>query len=130
MNRRKLIVLVIGLVALLTAFLVAYIVCRPEAAQGAKTLMVTVEHLNGADASYTLHTDAEYLRGALEEADLIDGTESAYGLYVLTVDGETANEANQEWWGYTINGEEAFYGVDSQPVYDNDRIVFTLNVGW
>ena len=70
------------------------------------------------------------MRGALEQEDLIEGTESEYGLYVLTVDGETADESKQEWWGYSVNGEFAELGVDSQPVADGDVYDFVLNVGW
>ena len=47
-----------------------------------------------------------------------------------TVDGETADESKQEWWGYDINGVQAEYGVDSQPIADGDVILFTLHVGW
>ena len=60
----------------------------------------------------------------------IEGTESEYGLYVTTVDGETADESKQEWWGYSVNGTFAELGVDSQPVADGDVYDFVLNVGW
>ena len=47
-----------------------------------------------------------------------------------TVDGETANDANQEWWGFNVNGALAEYGVDGQVVTDGDVYDFTLNVGY
>ena len=68
--------------------------------------------------------------GALEQENLIEGTESEYGLYVLTVDGETADENEQQWWGYSVNGTFAELGVDSQPIADGDVYDFVLNVGW
>ena len=61
---------------------------------------------------------------------LIAGTDGEYGLYVLTVDGETVDEANQEWWGYTKGGEMVEYGVDMCPIADGEHYEFTLNVGW
>ena len=82
------------------------------------------------NTSDTIYTDAEYLSGALEQENLIEGTESEYGLYVTTVDGETADDSKQEWWGYSVNGEFAELGVDSQPVADGDVYDFVLNVGW
>lgn len=49
---------------------------------------------------------------------------------MLTVDGETADENEQQWWGYSVNGTFAELGVDSQPVADGDVYDFALNVGW
>ena len=103
---------------------------KPEPQQGGKEITVNVTHLDGDEVSYTISTDEEYLRGALEQEDLIEGTESEYGLYVTTVDGETADDSKQEWWGYSVNGEFAELGVDSQPVADGDVYDFVLNVGW
>ena len=84
---------------LAVAALIVWQATRPEPRQGGKEITVNVDHLNGDDTTYTFYTDAEYVRGALEQEDLIEGTESEYGLYVLTVDGETADESKQEWWG-------------------------------
>lgn len=128
-NKKGILALALVLV-LAVAALVIWQVTKPETQQGGKTITVNIDHLDGDDTSYTIVTDAEYLRGALEQEDLIAGTESDYGLYVLTVDGETADEAQQEWWGYSVNGAFAEYGVDSQPVADGDVYDFALNVGW
>ena len=128
-NKKGLIALVAVLV-LAAAALIVWRVTRPAVQQGGKEITVNIDHLNGDDTSYTIVTDAEYLRGALEQEDLIEGTESEYGLYVLTVDGETADESKQEWWGYSVNGAFAELGVDSQPVADGDVYDFALNVGW
>ena len=82
------------------------------------------------EKNFIINTDEEYLRGALEQEELVSGNETEFGLYLLTVDGETADESKQQWWGYTVNGEFAEYGVDEQPVADGDVFVFTLNEGW
>ena len=119
-----------AVLVLAAAALIVWRVTRPAVQQGGKEITVNIDHLNGDDTSYTIVTDAEYLRGALEQEDLIEGTESEYGLYVLTVDGETADESKQEWWGYSVNGAFAELGVDSQPVADGDVYDFVLNVGW
>lgn len=114
---------VIGLTAL-------YLALRPTANGGSKTVTVNIDHLTGDDAAYTLTTDAEYLRAALEERELIGGVEGDYGLWVTTVDGETADETQQQWWGYDVNGTMAEYGVDGQIVTDGDVYDFTLHVGF
>ncbi len=128
-NNKGIIALVIVLV-LAVAALVVWQVTKSAPQQGGKEITVNIDHLNGDDTSYNIVTDAEYLRGALEQENLIEGTESEYGLYVLTVDGETADESKQEWWGYSVNGAFAELGVDSQPITDGDVYDFVLNVGW
>ena len=91
-NNKGVIALIIVLV-LAAAALVIWQTNKRETQQGGKEITINVDHLNGDDTTFTIHTDEEYLRGALEQEDLIEGTESEYGLYVLTVDGETADES-------------------------------------
>lgn len=117
------------LAALLLASLFAARLSAPESA-GEKHITVAVEHLSGETGEFGITTDAVYLRAALEDAGLIAGEEREYGLWVVTVDGESADESAQQWWGYTVNGETAAYGVESQTVADGDRYVFTLHEGW
>lgn len=78
----------------------------------------------------TISTDAEFLRGALEQENLIAGDESQYGLFVKTVNGITADDANQEWWCFTKGGETLFTGVDTTPIADGDKFEITLTVGY
>ena len=125
-----------GLLALALAVLLAaaslavYSRLAPRTQEGSKTITINVDHLNSDDTTYTVSTDAEYLRAALEQEGLIAGVEDEYGLWLTTVDGETADEDAQQWWGYDVNGEMALYGVDGQVVMDGDVYDFTLNVGW
>lgn len=130
MKNKKAVVAVIVAVVLLAAALCAWLVLRPKTQEGVKTITVNVDHLSGEDSSFTIRTDAVYLRGALEQENLVFGEENEYGLWVQTVDGETANDANQEWWGFNVNGALAEYGVDGQVVTDGDVYDFTLNVGY
>lgn len=121
----------LGLAVLLViGSLAAYSRLAPSAQEGRKTITVNVDHLSGGDAAYTVSTSAEYLRAALEQEGLIAGAEEEYGLWLTTVDGETADESLQQWWGYEVNGETALYGVDGQIVTDGDVYDFTLHVGW
>ena len=129
-SSKKGLIALVAVLVLAVAALVIWQVNKPAAQKGGKEITVNVTHLDGDEVSYTISTDEEYLRGALEQENLIEGTESEYGLYVQTVDGETADESKQEWWGYSVNGEFAELGVDSQPVADGDVYDFVLNVGW
>ena len=87
-------------------------------------------HGDGTQKEFTLQTDAETLREALEEEDIIAGEESEYGLYVLTVDGETVQEEQQEWWCLTKDGQMHNYGVDDTNIADGERYELTFTVGW
>lgn len=97
---------------------------------GGKTITVDVTHLDGSTKTYEIKTDEEFLRGALEQEDLVEGTESDYGLWITTVDGETADDAQEQWWGFTKSGEFVDTGVDTTPIEDGDHFEFTLNVGY
>ena len=51
---------------------------------------------------------------ALLKLGVIAGDDSEYGLYVKTVNGETADyDADGTYWGFYINGEYAMTGVDA-----------------
>ena len=129
--KRKQGLLALALAGLLViGSLAVYSRLAPKAQEGSKTITVNVDHLIGDDTTFTVRTDAEYLRAALEQEGLIAGVEAEYGLWLTTVDGETADENAQQWWGYNVNGEFALYGVDEQVVTDGDVYDFTLNVGW
>ena len=121
---------VISVAVLLCLVLVAggcYFAFQPETNVGSKTITVQVTHLDGTQNTYEFATDAEYLFQALQEQKLIGELVNGY---FTEFDGETANEANQEWWGYTKSGEYVSYGVSECVIADGDHYEFTLNVGW
>lgn len=125
-DRKKIIIGAVILVVLLAAFAVIYAVFGPKAAQGSKEYILKVVDDNGETTEYTGHTDAEYLRGALEELEkaddlTIEGEESDYGLFIDTVNGVTADYSKDKaYWALYVNGEYGNYGVDSQPLTDGD----------
>ena len=130
MKNRKWILGIVALAVVAALLAGAYLLWMPKGNQGAKTLTVQVAHPDGTGREMTLKTDQEFLRGALEEAGLISGEESAYGLFVKTVDGYTADDSKQEWWLFTKAGEDLFTGVDTTPVADGDRFEITLKTGY
>ena len=130
MKNKKNIIAVLLLVLLVAVAAICWFLFAPDAVAGSKTIEVDVTHGDGSVKTFEIHTDEEFLRGALEQEGLISGMESEYGLYLLTVDGETVDEANQEWWGYTKSGEQVNYGVDTCPILDGEHYEFIFNVGW
>ena len=101
-----------------------------EETAGSKTITVTVVHGDGTSNDITVSTDAENLRDALEAEGIIAGEDGPYGMFVQTVDGETADDGEQEWWCLTKGGEMWNYGVDDTEIADGDVYEFTLTVGY
>ena len=118
------------LLALAAALLCLYRFARPAATEGSKSVSITVTHKDGTQKSFSCRTDAEYLAEALLAEGLIEGEEGAYGLYVTTVDGETADyAADQGWWRLTKDGAEWMYGASETALADGDRYEWTYTVG-
>ncbi len=126
---KKLIAGVAALVVVVAALLAVYFFTRPAATAGDKTITATVV-ANGSEEAFTIQTDEEYLRGALESIQLIEGDESEYGLFVTTVNGITADDSKQEWWCFTKGGETLNTGVDTTPIADGDAFEITLTEGY
>ena len=132
MNRRirKNIIAAAILLVLVVGALLIYNANKPVGQEGSKALVVTAVHGDETSKEFQIATDAEYLRGALEEQKLIEGSESEYGMYVTVVDGETADESLQQWWCFTKDGEMLMTGVDTTPIADGEHYEITLTVGW
>ena len=103
---------------------------RPAPSAGDKHITVEVVHKDESTNTFTYDTDEEYLAEVLTAEGLIRGDESQFGLFVKTVDGETADyDADQSWWALSINGEFAQTGVSATPVYDGDAYTWTYTAG-
>ena len=75
--------------------------------------------------TFTVHTDADNLRDALEGVGLISGEESEFGMYVKFVNGMSADyEADGFYWSLYVGGEYATSGVDTTPVTDGMSCAF------
>lgn len=130
MSKKSLILALVALIVVVGAFAGVWLATRPEAQQGDKTITVTVVHKDAVEKDFEINTDAEMLRGALDQIELVQGEESEYGLFILTVDGYTADSTAQEWWCVTKGGEDVYTGVESTPIYDGDQYEITLKTGW
>ena len=98
---RKMLWAVAALVAAVAVAAALYFAFGPKGAAGQKTITVDVVQLDGAETVHTITTEAEFLRGALEQEGIIAGEESDYGLFVTTVDGVTADDSQEQWWCFT-----------------------------
>jgi len=120
-----------GLLALVVVImLIAYYQFKPEGIKGSKEIVVEIAIPEEETKEFTLNTDAEFLRQALEEKDLIKGSESEFGLFITEVDGRVVDDTKQEWWCITKDGEDVFTGVDETPIADGDHFEITLTIGY
>lgn len=95
-----------------------------------KTVTVDIVVDNQVQKSQEVVTDADNLGDMLEESGLAQGEQGAYGLFIQTVDGITADEENEEWWCVTKGGESVQTGADSTPIADGDKFELTLMIGY
>ncbi len=81
--------------------------------QGAVAFTVEVQGADGKTVTFTVNTDEETVGAALLKLGVVAGSDSEYGLYVTTVNGETADyNTDGTYWAFYIDGEYAMTGVD------------------
>ncbi|WP_418667157.1 DUF4430 domain-containing protein [Allofournierella sp.] len=124
--------LIAGVAVLVVAALVGcWLAFGPKAGPaGGKAIDVTVIYADQSSDEFHISTSSEFLRGALEEQKLIQGTESEFGLFVTTVNGVTVDDSQQQWWRFSKGGEVLMTGVDSTPIADGDAFEITLTTGY
>lgn len=130
MKKKQTVILGTVLVVLCILAGILYQNFKPETTDGTKEITVIVVHADQSEKEFTYHTDAEYLGEALLAEGLIAGEDGAYGLFVTTVDGETADDSKQQWWCLTKNAETVNTGVDQTPIADGEQYELTLTEGY
>lgn len=87
--------------------------------EGQTAFALNVVDKDGNVSAFAINTDKETVGDALLELELISGEEGAYGLYVKTVNGITADyDTDGSYWAFYINGEYATSGVDTTTITD------------
>ena len=95
--------------------------------EGETTFPFTVVDKEGNETLFEIHTDKEMVGEALLELDLIKGEDGAYGLYVKTVNGITADyDIDQTYWAFYVNDTYALSGVDTTKITAGDTYSFKV----
>ena len=72
---------------------------------------------SGEEKTFTVRTDKTIVGEALQDAGLIEGEDSQYGLYVKVVDGERVEwDTDGKYWAFYVDGAYALKGVDSTEI--------------
>lgn len=129
MKKKHIIALLLAVVLAAGMFL-AYSVFSEKPTEGAKEITIEVVDNKETATLYKVKTDAEYLIGAMEDAEglTFGGSEGQYGFTVSEVNGVVADfTVDSSYWSFYVNGEYCNYGVSEQPVNDGDafRIVYS-----
>ena len=127
---RKTGILAAALVILCTAAGILFQMNKPETVTGTKNIDVIVIHADQTENTFSYETNAEYLGEVLLENELAEGDITDYGLFISTVDGETADNSKQQWWCITKGGEQVNNGADTLPIIDGDQFELTLMEGY
>ena len=128
MKNNKILKLV-AVIALIAAMAFAFVTFSEKPVEGSKAITIEVVDNNQQSKTYSVKTDAEYLRQAMDEAEGLtyEGSEGPYGYSISAVNGIVADwNVDQTYWAFYVNDEYCNYGVDSQPVNDLDafKIVY------
>ena len=92
---------------------------------GETVFSFTVKDLDGTEATYEIHTDANTVGEALMAVDLLEGTPGDYGLYVKSVCGITADyDVDKSYWAFYVDGEYALAGVDQTEIVPGTAYAF------
>lgn len=123
-KKTKMMWVVAAIAALITVMAVLYLNFAPKTHKGVKAVTIEVVDDKGKTKEYQVHTDAEYLLGAMEDAKIeYEGEEGEYGLSIHTINGVKADyNSGATYWAFYVNGEYANYGPSEQPVADEDKI--------
>ena len=129
-SKKKIIIGVVILIIAAIALFGIYKNFMPTGQVGDKEITVVVVHGDKSEKDFVYQTDEAYLRPVVEDEGLVKGSESEFGLFITTVDGETADSSKEQWWCITKSGEMINTSVDDAPIADGDTYEFTLIEGY
>lgn len=94
---------------------------------GAVSFTTSVTGKDGKAISFTVHTNKETVGEALLELGIIAGDTTEYGLYVKSVNGETADyDTDGAYWAFYIGDQYAPVGVDMASIEEGATYGFVV----
>lgn len=129
-NTKKIILSLSALIVVILALLCIYKFTQKSPQEGAKVITVDVIHKDSSTKTFEYNTDREYLGEVLADESLVEGENGPYGMFITSVDGETADGSNEEWWCITKSGEPLNTSADQTPIADGEKYELTLTVGY
>ena len=107
MKNKKMMVILVALVAVIAAMMGVFAMTRPEAVEGSKNVTVVIIHKDGTTKEMNYDTDLEFLADLLLEKELATGyTSEEYGFTVESVDGVVLDWSKDNAYWALYEGEE------------------------
>lgn len=98
--------------------------------EGTTVFNFLVVDRDGKETLFEVHTDKTIVGEALQELGLIDGEEGDYGLYVLTVNGDTLDwDKDGMYWSFYMGEEYSLTGVDKTDIVPGATYTFKAEKG-
>ena len=89
------------------------------------TFTLKVVTLDGTETTTEITTKKWTVGEALLDKGIIEGEDGAYGLYIKSVNGITADyDVDQTYWAFYIEDEYAMTGIDTTPI--EEGVIFRL----
>ena len=109
MKNKKLLIALAALVLVAGLMAGLYLMTRPEAQEGTKTVQIVIVYEDGSERVETYETEAEYLSELLLEKELVTGYESQeYGFTIESVDGILLDwSKDNAYWALYVGEEYA-----------------------
>ena len=93
---------------------------------GSKTFTTEVTDLEKT-VTFTVRTDEQTVGEALQKLGVVSGEKGSYGLYIKTVNGQTADyEKDGVYWAFYIDGAYAMTGADATDITDGAVYAFRM----
>lgn len=129
-SNKKIIGMILALVALIILFAMLFVTFRSKPVDGTKNITIEVVDNTATSILYEITTTADFLQEAIEETEGLEvtGTDGEFGLMVDTVNGIRADfTLDGAYWSFNVNGDYCNYGISEQPILDGDKfqIIYT-----
>ncbi len=129
-QNKKLLIAIVAVIIAAVAMFGIYKTLMPKAKAGEKEITVVVVHGDKTEKKFNYSTDEEYLANVLTDNKLAEGDDGEYGLFITTVDGETADDSKEQWWCITEGGEAVTTSASELVIEDGDQFELTLTEGY
>ena len=119
------------LTVLIAVMALSFLSCGKDAATEGPEITITVAVIDkaGAMTEHSITTTKLTLADALKESGLASGTEDAYGLYITTVTGITADySVDQSYWSLSKDGEALMTGASDVKIANGDHYELTYTI--
>ena len=98
--------------------------------EAAIALTIDVVDADGNTETFNINTSADNLGDALLEANLVEGDNGEYGLYIKFVNGIRADyDLDNAYWALYSNGEMLMSGASSTPIADGEHYELVYTAG-